>query len=246
MGSDNIETMYYYDPYDHFVSPNGTFLNSYGGLVASGHGANIVETAALPVELTTFNASVTDNNILLKWETATEVNNYGFEIERKLQELSINTQDVKQNWNTIGFVEGHGNSNSPKEYSFADDELETGNYSYRLKQIDIDGGFEYSKIIEVNFNEEIPSEITLMQNYPNPFNPNTTIKYQIAKQVISENVILIVYNTQGEEVVKLINKVQQPGNYQVNFDGSQLSSGMYFYKLQIGNFVKVKKMLLLK
>lgn len=188
---------------------------------------------ALPVELTTFSASVSDQNVDLNWETATEVNNYGFEIERKL---------VGNKWNKLDFVNGHGNSNSPKYYSYTDSKIEaSGNILYRLKQIDIDGTFEYSDEVEVNLGT--PEKFELNQNFPNPFNPMTSIQFNIPQD---SQVRLNVFNVLGEEVSELINDNISAGYHSVNFDASQLNSGIYFYKLETNNFTQIRKMMLVK
>jgi uncharacterized delta-60 repeat protein len=202
-----------------------------------------------PVELSSFTANVNGNEVKLHWQTATEVNNYGFEIQRK----ALDNQSIE--WETIGFVEGHGNSNSPKSYDFVDTDNLYGVVQYRLKQIDFDGGFEYSEVAEVKLDTEI--KFKLSQNYPNPFNPTTTISYSISTPPViarSEatkqsvvNVVLTVYNTLGQKIATLVNnKEQAPGSYTVQFDASNLPSGVYFYSLHTGNFSDTKKMLLLK
>ncbi|GAB4132367.1 MAG: hypothetical protein Fur0015_05930 [Ignavibacteriales bacterium] len=202
--------------------------------------------APLPVQLTSFNAGLYDGNVKLNWSTATEVNNYGFEVER----ASHNSTSLNvTGWKNIGFVQGNGNSNSPKDYTFVDVNPPTGKVLYRLKQIDYDGKFEYTIITEVNI--DIPQQFVLEQNFPNPFNPETIIKYSIPNITLSlsmsaVNVTLKVYDILGNEVSTLVNIKQQPGNYEVKFDGSQLPSGVYFYKLQSGNFVQTKKFILMK
>ncbi len=203
----------------------------------------------LPVELTTFTASVGDEGVVINWRTATEVNNYGFQVER---------QKVKgeSEWENIGFVEGHGNSNSPKSYSFIDtDNKLTGIVKYRLKQIDIDGHFEYSVILEVNIEPNLPKKFTLQQNYPNPFNPASTIKYSLPSVGTGQSAIgglslhkvtLTVYDIAGRKVAELVNKAQNPGSYSVKFNAVNLPSGVYFYTLRAGNFSATKKMILMK
>ena len=126
-------------------------------------------------------------------------------------------------------------------YSFIDENVSTGDYKYRLKQIDYDGSFEYSDIVDVSISG--PTEFSLSQNYPNPFNPSTTIEYSIPE---SGNVKLKVYNSLGEEVETLVNKFEEAGTYKINFDASSITSGIYFYKLDIGSHSQVKKMILLK
>ena len=147
----------------------------------------------------------------------------------------------------IAFVQGHGNSNSPKYYSYSDKSINlSGKYLYRLKQIDIDGSYEYSDQVEVDLG--LPSEFKLSQNYPNPFNPTTTISYSIPPNVKQETqeVKLTIYDVLGKKVATLVNQKQSSGNYQVQFDASSLPSGVYYYKLRAGNFVQIRKMMLLK
>ncbi|MDY0083182.1 MAG: T9SS type A sorting domain-containing protein [Ignavibacteriaceae bacterium] len=144
-------------------------------------------------------------------------------------------------WEKIGFVNGHGNSNSPKEYYFEDKNIQSGNYAYRLKQIDNDGRYEYSKIIEVG--SGVPKEFNLSQNYPNPFNPSTKIKFSIPTET---KVVLGVYNALGEQVAEVVNSIIQEGYHEVVFDAGSLPSGIYFYKIHADKFVNVKKMILLK
>jgi len=216
----------------------GDDRNSQYGIYAS----KVFNDGALPVELSAFNASIIENGVQLNWQTATEVNNYGFEIERANAGTSL---DLSLHWETIGFVEGHGNSNSPKEYSFIDESVHNGTFSYRLKQIDIDGNFEYSEIISVETHRgvSLPTEFALEQNYPNPFNPATSIEYSVQS---SEFVSLKVYDILGTEVATLVNEKKEAGKYRVNFDASILSSGLYIYKIQAGSFNQVRKMMLLK
>ena len=195
-----------------------------------------------PVELISFIASQKGDDVFLEWETATEVDNYGFEVQR-----NSTSAPLSASWETLGFVKGHGNSNSPKDYSFVDKDELNGSIKYRLKQIDFDGGFEYSKIAKINGT----TEFKLLQNYPNPFNPSTVIKYSIPKVGM---VTLKIYNMLGEEVATLINKEMDAGVKSITFDASNLSSGLYLYRISYGNpsagsvqgFVDVKKMLLLK
>jgi hypothetical protein len=190
-------------------------------------------TAAIPVELTSFTATSQFDKIILNWVTATETNNLGFEIDRKQN---------NSEWEKIGFVDGHGTTTEPKEYSYIDDisTLQGKLLVYRLKQLDFDGSFEYSNVVEV---EVTPIHFELSQNYPNPFNPTTAIRYSVPMEGL---VTLKVYNTVGEEVIILANEVKQAGIYEVEFDASNLPSGIYFYKLQASSFVQVKKMILLK
>ncbi len=186
----------------------------------------------LPVELTSFSAEVWGNLVNLKWETATEINNFGFEIERSKDGCK---------WEKISFIEGLGNSNSPKQYSYKDERPITGKSKYRLKQIDFDGKHEYSDEIEVEV--EILSKYELSQNFPNPFNPSTTIKFSLAESGMVE---MEVYNTLGERVTRLINQEMDKGNHTIEFNAGNLPSGIYFYKLVSGNFSQVKRMVLIK
>ncbi|MFH1196800.1 MAG: T9SS type A sorting domain-containing protein [bacterium] len=209
--------------------------------------------ASLPVELISFAARISDENVILNWQTATEVNNYGFEIERAANLRGLEDGNGNHNlggFKLIGFVEGSGNSNSIKEYSFTDKDIISGNYSYRLKQIDIDGSFTYSGVVEVTFNLQ-PSTFELYQNYPNPFNPTTTIRYAVPTVETGyipslQYVTLKIYDILGSEVTTLVNEQKSPGYYEVEFDASRLSSGVYFYRIVTGNFVKTKSMLLVK
>jgi hypothetical protein len=192
----------------------------------------------LPVELTSFSAVVFDNRVKLNWRTETEVNNYGFEILRKNH---TSTLFRMAEWVNIGFVEGHGNSNSPKYYSFIDADITGEKYYYRLNQLDTDGKYEYSKIIEVDL--RIPEKFELSQNYPNPFNPFTTIKYSLPE---SGNVKLNVYNLLGEQVAELVNGFKEAGVHTIKFNAENLISGLYIYKIESNGFVKSKKMTLIK
>ena len=208
-----------------FAEINGTLdLNGYTLWV----GGN-----PLPVELSSFSAVILENRIKLNWRTETEVNNYGFEIQRSVQ---------TNKWESLGFIEGHGNSNSPKEYNFTDSEVNNaGTYSYRLKQIDNDGTYDFSKTIEVNFGS--PINFVLNQNYPNPFNPTTTISFTLPQ---SSNVALKVFNSIGEEVLTLTDGFFEAGVYTFNFNADGLPSGMYIYQLNTPEKTEVKKMILMK
>ena len=193
---------------------------------------DITFSNVLPVELTTFSASVVNNNVELSWETATEVNNYGFSVERRQE---------NGEWSEVGFVEGHGNSNSPKHYTFIDNEIGAGKYFYRLKQVDIDGSFEYSDAIEVDMDSPVKYELS--QNFPNPFNPTTSIQFSLPE---TGKVKLAVYNVLGEQVAVLVNKNMEAGFHNARFDASKLNSGIYIYKLEVNNFTQIRKMMLVK
>jgi len=219
-----------------------TFTNYFGGYqTISGINPNGTTDTPLPVELTSFSASVIRHSIKLNWQTATEVNNYGFEVERNTPLNPLSRGDVEGMWEKIGFVNGNGNSNSPKSYSFVDDNVSAGSYSYRLKQIDNDGQFEYSKVVEVSFMK--PTEFSLAQNYPNPFNPATTIQFTLPQ---AGNVKLTLFNLLGQKIKTLINEYKESGVHTLNFNASELNSGLYIYKLEANGLVKTRKMTLVK
>ncbi len=216
-------------------------VNSNDGTIS---GATWVASGvALPVELTSFTAQAKQNGIELKWKTATEVNNYGFEIEKsRIQNTEVRSQNKADAWDKVGFVEGSGTTNSPKQYSFSDKNLSAGKYSYRLKQIDRDGKFSHSQEVEVEIGS-LPNEFALMQNYPNPFNPSTVISYQLP---VNGHVSLKVYDAIGREVTTLVNEIKEAGVYFVQFDVHKLASGLYFAKMQQGEKHQIIKMVLMK
>ncbi|NNG27171.1 MAG: T9SS type A sorting domain-containing protein [Ignavibacteriaceae bacterium] len=187
----------------------------------------------VPVELSGFIASVNENDVTLNWQTATELNNSGFDVERT---------EANNEWEKVGFVTGNGTTTEINSYTFTDKDVPAGTYNYRIKQIDYDGTFEYFELEQL-ISISSPDEITLLQNYPNPFNPSTTIKFVIHKK---SNVIITIFNTIGEDVLTLVNEEKIAGSYEVNFDAAGFTSGIYFYKLQAGNFVETKKMILMK
>jgi hypothetical protein len=195
--------------------------------------------SVIPVELVSFSANVLDNSVILNWVTASELNNSGFEIERREAE----NRNQESEWTNIGFINGNGTSSESHSYSFVDNLTTSHNQTlyYRLKQINFDGSFEYSKVISVDITT--PETFELMQNYPNPFNPATTISYNIPA---SSFVTLKIYDVLGTEVAALVNQQQSVGKYNVTFNASNLSSGIYFYKIDAGNFSAIKKMQLIK
>ena len=205
---------------------------------------DIVMDATLPIELASFNAASNSNRVKLNWETATEVNNY----ERTPFSYGSDISLDKKNWTKVGFVQGHGNSNSYKQYSFIDKPGEGKEFKYRLKQFDLDGNYKYSPEIEVKLDE--PKDFSVQQNYPNPFNPETKIEFTIP---FDNYVRLKVFNIIGKEVATLLDEYKQAGSYTVEFNANSfsnnkasLSSGIYFYKIVSGNYSVIKKMLLLK
>ena len=173
-----------------------------------------------------------DQNVVLNWSTATETNNSGFNIERRLNNKS---------WETISFVSGAGTTTETKVYSYSDNGLNVGNYTYRLKQIDFNGTSEYSP--EVNVDVNAPLTFALEQNYPNPFNPSTVIKYSVAKDGF---VNVSIFNLLGQKVATLVNENIKAGSYDVNFNASALSSGIYLYSIEASDFRAMKKMMLMK
>jgi hypothetical protein len=203
----------------------------------------------IPVELISFTAETNGSNVELKWLTATETNNKGFEIER-LKDCKIKKL---QDWETVGYIPGNGTTTELQYYSFSDKNIRPGFYQYRLKQIDYDGSFAYSNIIEVEV--DAPIEFSIEQNYPNPFNPSTKIKYVIpnveTRHASSlQMVSLKVYDILGNEIATLVNEEKPAGSYEVEFNTSSgignLVSGIYFYQLISGNNVQTRKMILLK
>ena len=187
----------------------------------------------LPVELASFTATTNRNNVTLSWSTSKEINNQGFDVERSIA--------GENNYSKVGTVAGNGTTTDLKNYNFSE-RVNTGNYSYRLKQIDFNGNFEYHNLSgEVNVG--VPSEYAMSQNYPNPFNPSTKIDYDIPAD---GNVAIILYDMSGREVSKLVNEFKPAGYYTVNFNASNLSSGMYFYRIASSNFSQTKKMVLVK
>ena len=192
----------------------------------------------VPVELTSFTGNVLQDGVLLNWTTATEINNQGFEIERST---------INQGWEMIGYVPGFGTTTEPKSYSFLDQNVTAGTYSYRLKQIDFDGTVNYSDEIAIEV-DLTPDNFTLFQNYPNPFNPSTTIEFQVPQV---SDVSIVIYDMLGQEVKSLFAGQVQAGKYTVEWDGNnnaglKMSSGSYIYRMTAGEFVEVKEMILLK
>ena len=224
----NIEVTGTADICADVITINGTF---------SGDGTQC--NSPLPTELSLFYSIVENGKIELHWQTTTEVNNYGFEIQRMVRKAS-SFSDI---WEKIGFVKGSGNSNSPKEYTFIDNSFYGGKAKYRLKQIDNDGSFSYSPEVEMELS--VPKEFSLKQNYPNPFNPKTTISFSLKDAGLTT---LTIYNALGQEIMKLIdNEYLEAGEYHYReFDASRFPSGMYISKLQDGHSIKTIKMILSK
>jgi Secretion system C-terminal sorting domain len=197
----------------------------------------------IPVQLTSFTGIIKDGNkIKLNWTTASETNNRGFSVERSISLSSCGCGNHSE-WEPIAFVPGWGTTTQPKSYSFTDENITSGTYNYRLKQIDFDGSFKYSNNIEVKI-DLIPEEFVLNQNFPNPFNPTTTIEFSLPENVNDIN--LSIYNIIGEKVAELINGSMQAGKYKYEWNAKDFVSGIYVCELRTQNFASMKKMLLLK
>jgi photosystem II stability/assembly factor-like uncharacterized protein len=226
-----------YDMKFHYTSSGGVLM-----IATHGRGGWTITTdGTLPILLAFFNYSTNDNIVNLRWATQQEINNSGFDIERKKSGDDIN------GWSKIGYVQGNGTTHETKYYSFKDEILATGLYNYRLKQYDYNG---YYEIFNLNGAVSInpPVKFSLHQNYPNPFNPVTKIRFDIPSETGSQKseVKLVIYDLSGREILTLMNEAKQPGTYEVTFDGSNFASGVYFYKLKAGDFIETKKMLMIK
>ena len=197
------------------------------------------EGELLPVELSSFTAVVNGTSIILMWRTETEVSNYGFEIQRS--QVSNVKRQTSDEWDVLGFVEGHGNSNSPKDYVFTDTPEEGTSFQYRLKQIDTDGQYQYSDIVTVDI--ATPAQFELKQNFPNPFNPATHITYNLPRDGY---VTIKVYDIVGSEIATLVNEEKKAGSYMETFDGATLSSGIYICTMTGDSFIRSIKMLMIK
>lgn len=194
--------------------------------------AYIDQTVPMPVELSSFSAEIIENKVSLTWTTSNEKNNFGFNIEKKSE---------NGEWILCGFIEGNGNSNSPKTYNFSDDCISSVKQFYRLKQIDQDGSFAYSKVLEVN--PANPEDFNLFSNYPNPFNPSTKISYSLNKEGL---VILNVFSVTGQLVKQLVSSNQKPGIYNIDFKSDGLSSGVYLVALKFNGKTITQKMVIAK
>jgi hypothetical protein len=191
-------------------------------------------TQPVPVELISFSTYVSGKTIRLNWSTATETNNSHFDIQRKFDATE---------WKTIGSIKGNGTTTQIQHYSFSDDLRNSSSRKifYRLKQVDLDGSFSYSN--EINIDNNISSSFELEQNYPNPFNPSTKIRFNIP---MIEKVKIEVFNAAGNKVATLLNGLKEAGSHEVQFVAENLASGVYFYKLSVGNLIQTKKMLLIR
>lgn len=196
-------------------------------------GGGSICTGALPVTISLFNALSNKNNVKLTWKTETELNNSGFSVERKTE-----TGD----WKKISFVNGSGTTNQPVEYSFEDKKLMPGKYFYRLKQIDYNGNYEYFDLpLYVLISK--PKDFLLGQSYPNPSNPICSIDFQLPERTF---VNISVYDMLGKKVAEPVNRETEAGIHTIEFDGSNLASGTYIYRITADKFTEVKKMILVK
>jgi photosystem II stability/assembly factor-like uncharacterized protein len=227
-----------------FTLREAHFLHQGKGWTVGDNGTVVMYTDnTVPVELNSFSAYVTGNNVSLKWSTATETNNSGFQVERRSPSPTPSFREgTFDNWENIGFVDGHGTSTEQQSYLFNDDNLSAGKYMYRIKQIDFDGSFEYYELAS-EVTVEAPNTFSLSQNYPNPFNPTTLIQFSIP---VKGNVTLKVYDIIGNEVATLVNENKEAGVSEVRFNGEGLSSGLYLYQLKSSTFIKTMKMTLIK
>ena len=237
----------YFDP--NVGWPNQDKMGDYFHMVSDSLGARLawaatfnneqdvyysyITSGIVPVELTSFSASASADVVTLDWTTATELNNRGFNIERSSE---------KNEWRTIGFIEGKGTTSEPQHYLYSDklSDVKSNKLYYRLKQIDNDGTFKYSGVVEVGI---APSSFTLSQNYPNPFNPSTKIKYSIPQ---SSKVVVKVFDMLGKEVTTLVNEEKQAGTYELTWNAQDMPSGVYTYSIKAGSYTAVKKMVLIK
>ncbi len=203
-------------------------------------GASSIELneTSIDVELSSFTCSISSSDVLLQWRTETEKNSYGFEIERRVVSSQVS---AISDWQKIGSVRAHGTSNAPNEYSFTDKNLLVGRYDYRLKQIDNSGSFKYSQSVEIEI--IAPNNFTLFQNYPNPFNPSTTFSFDIPSNSF---VSLKVFDQLGREVANIVSEELSAGSYSRQWNAANLSSGIYFYRLQAGSLSETKKLTMMK
>jgi hypothetical protein len=194
-------------------------------------------SAVVPVELLNFTAELLSGDVKLVWQTASELNNHGFEIQRNLRNKAGENTD----WSTIGFVEGNGTTTGVTDYNFIDNPLESGTYSYRLKQLDFDGSYRYLSETDIQF--ILLDDFRLEQNYPNPFNPATTIEFRLPVRTFVQ---IKLFDMLGKEIALLVNEEKQAGIHEVEFKGTEFSSGMYVYKMIAGKYEQSRKMLLIK
>jgi photosystem II stability/assembly factor-like uncharacterized protein len=214
-----------------------SFTDNNTGTVVGENGTILRMSTTVPVELVSFTGSVEGTSVRLSWVTSSQLNNKGFEVERK---------QGSESYRALTFIKGDGTTTEQKSYSYTDKGLKEGDYTYRLKQIDFDASFHYSNEVNVSVNQ--PAEFSLSQNYPNPFNPSTTINFSLAQKA---SVKLVVYDILGKEVRTLVNSNEAAGTYQVqwnglNNNGQSVSTGIYIYRITAGDFVQQKKLMFMK
>ena len=246
--------------YAFYFYADGHFPQTINNVVVNNFQTTILNVELIPnpvpVELVSFTAEVVENNVKLNWQTITETNNMGFEVERAPSKSPPKGETFGE-WESIGFVAGLGTTTELHSYSFIDLNVFLGFYKYRLKQIDFDGSFTYSDNIEVEVTG--PTDFSLEQNYPNPFNPSTKIKFTIPQSPLLGGdgrgglVTLKVYDVLGNEITTLINEEKPAGSFEVEFNSHlsvsgirELTSGIYFYRIKAGEFIQTKKMVLMK
>jgi hypothetical protein len=238
-----VNSVTYVSPTQVDLNVNTTGMSAYHGdnpftlIITNPDGQISTYDSPLPVNLQSYTYRINSRNVLLKWKTIQEINNSGFDIERKNVSNKNGTEFGK-----IGFINGKGTTNNTSDYSFEDRNVQSGKYKYRLKQIDYNGNYEY---FELNGEVTVgaPKKFDLSQNYPNPFNPVTKINFDLPED---GKVNLRIYDMLGREVATLINEIKTAGYYTLNFDASKLSTGMYFYRLSTGNYSAIKKMAVIK
>jgi hypothetical protein len=223
------------------------------------YASRVFSDGSLPVQIQSFTAQLLPGNlhVLLEWRTISEINNYGFYVQRR--------RDNEVQWTELqGFVQGHGTTTEPQYYSYVDNTItETGLYHYRLRQVDLDGTSHFTGAISINVSsvtsvdEGAPRVFQLQQNYPNPFNPSTHIRFSVQGSGFEDRgsgfpvqgsrlVTLKVYDVLGREVATLVNESLQPGSYLVTFDAVGLASGVYVYRLMSEGFTQTKRMVLMR
>ena len=228
--------------YIRLVADSATAVN--GGIVATGgtdrvDNIMVAASGVLPVELSSITATSSGLSADVQWTTATEVNADRFDVQRS----AVSSQQSAKDWVMVGSIAAHGSSNAMHQYSFSDNGLASGTYAYRLKQIDLDGSFKYSSIVNVEVGQA-PKEFSLGQKYPNPFNPSTSIQFTVPSDGRAS---LKVFDMLGREVATLVDGEVKAGVYQqATFDASRFSSGIYFARLQFGQKQLLKKMVLAK
>ena len=208
----------------------------------------------LPVEMAEMTVQAAKNTATISWSTASETENFGFEIERRQVPSDSSPARTPQaggqftihdlpQWSSVGFVPGFGTSSSPKDYSFIDEQVSPGRYAYRIKQIDHSGAFTYTASVEVEIGLA-PKEFTLSQNYPNPFNPTTTIEFTLPED---GRVVMKLYDVTGRELMTFLDEEKTAGYYhQMTIDASRFGSGSYFLRLEFGGQQLSRRIMLVK